>query len=323
MPKLLLMYSGLVPSTPHVARLSAMCDDCVVAVAKSEEEALAHAPDTDIILGHRYLRQTLPHTHVLQWIQSTAAGVDHLLSPELLRIQPLLTRCPIFGEEIAWHAWALALALVRRLPAAHTAQISGRWAPAEVQPLPYPKRVLVLGMGVIGQQLGRLLRRNGLYVVGVNRTARDDARRACDLLIDERNWRQWLPETDVLFSTLPYTRATDRILNAATLRRLPAHAVVVNVGRGGTIDTSALTTLLRAGALGGAALDVVDPLPGPEDVDFWATPNLLVTPKVATFVPDRQAKLERFLEEQVERFLRGEALEYTVRLDHLYAEAVA
>jgi phosphoglycerate dehydrogenase-like enzyme len=323
MPKLLLMYSGLVPSAPHVERLRAMRDDCVVAVAKSEAEALAHAPDTDIILGHRYLRQTLPHTHMLQWIQSTAAGVDHLVSPELLRIQPLLTRCPIFGEEIAWHAWALVLALVRRLPAAHTAQIGGRWAPAEVHPLPYPRRAMVLGMGVIGQHLGCLLRHNGLYVIGVNRSPRDDARRACDLLVDARNWRKHLPEADVLFSTLPYTRATDRILDAATLRMLPAHAVVVNVGRGGTIDTSALTTLLRAGALGGAALDVVDPLPGPEEVDFWATPNLLITPKVATFVPDRQEKLERFFEEQVERFLKGEAPAYTVRLDHLSIEAVA
>lgn len=323
MPKLLLMYSGLVPSAPHLTRLRAIGDDTIVAVAQSEEEAQAHAPDTDVILGHRYLRQTLPYTRALRWIQSTAAGIDHLISPDLLRISPLLTRCPIFGQEIAWHAWTLALALVRRLPTAQRLQAEGRWAPAEVQPLPYPKRAVIMGMGVIGQQLGHLLRRNGLYVVGVNRTPRAAARAACDLLVDGQNWRIHLPKADVLFSTLPYTQATHRILDAATLRMLPAHAVLVNVGRGRTVDTAALTGLLRAGALGGAALDVLDPLPGPEEVDFWTTPNLLITPKVASFVPDRQAKLEHFVERQVERFLQGQSPQYAVALDHLATEVIA
>lgn len=109
MNQLLLMYSNGQPSQAHVERLKMLQKDVSVVVADTEEIAIRHAADTDIILGHRYLRQTLPHTQRLKWLQSTAAGPHHLLSSELRRVNPILTRCTAFSDIVAWHAFTLAL----------------------------------------------------------------------------------------------------------------------------------------------------------------------------------------------------------------------
>ncbi|MBL0010976.1 MAG: hypothetical protein IPP22_08245 [Nitrosomonas sp.] len=127
MIKLLLMYSSENPSEAHIHRLKMLREDVTVAVADSEETAVCHAADTDIILGHRYLRQTLPHVRRLKWIQSTAAGPHHLLSSDLCRINPLLTRCTAFRYRCMACLY-LALAMVRRIPEAVKAQQQGVWA---------------------------------------------------------------------------------------------------------------------------------------------------------------------------------------------------
>jgi phosphoglycerate dehydrogenase-like enzyme len=105
------MYSNHPPSQAHIERLEGL-GDVHVTVADSECVAAHHAADADVILGHRYLRQTLPHTRRLKWVQSTAAGPQHLLSYDLRRINPVLTRCTIFSNMVAWHAYILALAVV-------------------------------------------------------------------------------------------------------------------------------------------------------------------------------------------------------------------
>ena len=70
MVKLLIMYSNQPPTQEHVYRLKALREDVSVVVASSEATAIQYAADVDVILGHRYLRQTLPHTRHLKWVQS-------------------------------------------------------------------------------------------------------------------------------------------------------------------------------------------------------------------------------------------------------------
>jgi len=311
--RLLIMYSNAPPGAEHLARLRALAPGIDPIAVASEREALEAAGEAEVFLGHRYLRQCLPRAQRLQWLQSTAAGIEHLISPALLERSPLVTRCPIFSDVVAHHAWALAWAVVRRIPEAAVSQLSGEWqAPPEL--LPLPQTAMVLGLGEIGRAVTRLGRAQGVRILGVTRTDSAEARALCDDLLTSANWRHALPQVDLCFITLPLSRSTRGMVDAAALAALPPHAVVVNVGRGPVLDTAALTSALVAGRLGGAALDVLDPVP-PPDHPLWRTPRLLITPKLGVFYPGRQDRLERFIEEQVARYIRGETLRHVVSRD--------
>lgn len=311
------MYSNGRPSQPHIERLKKLRKDLSVVVADSEDIAIENAADTDVILGHRYLRQVLPHVRHLKWVQSTAAGPHHLLSSNLRRVNPILTRCTAFSGVIAWHAFTLALTIVRRIPEAVKAQQQGIWHPP-FNMISFPKTAMVFGVGCVGRELAMILRQNGMTVLGVTRKNSPDADAVCDeLFCDNNSWLEHLHRADLCFITLPLTNNTNRLFDATILRALPQHAVLVNVGRGGVIDTDALVSILQEGHLGGAALDVVEPVPSSPSDPVWSAPRLLITPKVASFHPKHQEKLEAFIESQVKRYLNGEALLDIIAIDNL------
>lgn len=316
MLKLLVMYSNQPPNPAHVQRLMALRDDIQVVVADSEAIAIKHASDTEVILGHRYLHQTLPHTQCLKWIQSTAAGVQHLLSSDLVRISPILTRCPISSEIVALHALTLALATLRRIPDAVVAQLRGEWArPFDM--LPLPQTAMVMGMGCIGRAIAAILCKYGITVLGVDKKPSPEKKTACDELLDSANWREHLHLVDLCFIALPLTRNTSSLFDEAALKALPSHAVLVDVSRGGIVDTNALVRQLKSGHLGGAALDVIDPIPEVPTDPIWKTPRLLITPKVSVFHPGRQRKLEEYIEMQLKRYLEDKELLHKVDIDRL------
>ena len=124
-----------------------------------------------------------------------------------------------------------------------------------------------------------------------------------------------LPKADWCFLALPYTAETQNLFTADILRQLPAHAVLVNVGRGETLVTADLCQVLREGHLGGAALDVISPKPQDPGDDLWQTPRLLITPYVASHCQERSTAIEQFCEQQCQRFMAGEPLQDAVDLE--------
>ena len=171
---------------------------------------------------------------------------------------------------------------------------------------------MILGVGCIGHALAKFLRQQGITVLGVTKEPSLKVEAVCDELFDSNNWRQHLHRIDLCFITLPLTKSTANLFDETTLKALPKHAVLVNVGQGGIVDTNALVKVLTDGHLGGAALDVIDPIPESSTDPIWRTPRLLITPKVSVFHPERQSKLEAFIESQVKRYLDGEELLHIV-----------
>jgi phosphoglycerate dehydrogenase-like enzyme len=139
-------------------------------------------------------------------------------------------------------------------------------------------RVLIWGFGAIGQTLAPVLRLLGASVRGAARSAGE---RSGFPVVAEEDLEAELARTDVLVMVLPATHATRHALDARRLAALPAHAYVVNVGRGSTVDETALAEALAAGRLAGAALDVTGTEPLPADSPLWEAPGLLLTPHAA------------------------------------------
>ncbi|MGY1836527.1 phosphoglycerate dehydrogenase [Blastococcus sp. SYSU DS0510] len=225
----------------------------------------------------------------LRWVQTLAAGPDAVLAAGFPDDVTITAGSGLHDRTVTEHALALTLALVRRLPAAGRAQADHRWADelGGLQPLRPESgpvttligaRVLVWGFGAIGQTLAPVLSALGAAVRGAARSAGE---RSGFVVVAEESLEQELGRTDVLIMILPSTPATDRALDARRLAALPAHAYVVNVGRGSTVDESALVAALTEGRLAGAALDVTETEPLPADSPLWETPNLVLTPHAA------------------------------------------
>jgi phosphoglycerate dehydrogenase-like enzyme len=175
------------------------------------------------------------------------------------------------GSSAEWVVAAL-LAIYRELGLFARHQADGQWRRKDTETL-IGKRVVVLGAGDLAVNLAARLAPFETDVVLVGRHARPGVH-----AMDEVDGL--LPNADVVVAMLPESAATHHIVDAGFLARLPDGAVVVNVGRGGLVDTDALLKELTSGRLR-AALDVTDPEPLPAGHPLWSAPGLLLTPHVA------------------------------------------
>ena len=224
----------------------------------------------------------------LRWIQTLAAGPDNVLAAGFPDSVAITSGRHFHDSTVAEHAAALALGCVRSLPTAVRAAGRREWESAlgGAHPIHDPDRlttllrarVLVWGFGAIGVATARLLTAFGASVRGVARSA---GQRAGFEVIAVEDIESALPQTDLLVMVLPSTPQTAGALSAERLALLPRRAVVVNVGRGTTVDQAALEAALRSGTISGAGIDVTDPEPLPAGSTLWDAPNLLLTPHAA------------------------------------------
>lgn len=224
----------------------------------------------------------------LRLVQLFSAGSDNAVRAGFGPDVVIASGRGLHDRPVAEHTLALVLAAARRLHRAFAAQRDHEWATdiGGLQPEPSPgvfstlrgARVTLWGFGSIGRTLEPHLTALGAVVTGVARHARQEGRVT---VIDESHLLEQLADTDVLIMILPSTAATRGALDADRLAALPAHAWVVNVGRGDAVDEPALMDALRRGQIGGAALDVTGVEPLPADSPLWDIPNLIITPHAA------------------------------------------
>ncbi|MBM7066459.1 NAD(P)-dependent oxidoreductase [Actibacterium sp. 188UL27-1] len=309
---ILLMHSKFEPSAGHLAALERAAGGRIT-VARSEPEAWEGIADADIVIGHRYLRQSLKKAANLRWVQSTSSGVDRLPLADLKAGGVRLTSNLSGNLLVARHAVTLAWAVARNLPLARDRQVVGRWDNAFIWP-PLPRRAMVFGHGTIGAEIARLLHNDGIEVHVVVRQPRIEQIQDVTAFYWDERWRDMLPQMDWVFLALPNTADTQHLFDEATLRHMAPRAVLVNVGRGTTVDTRALGRVLESGHLAAAALDVLDPKPTQPDDPFWRTPRLVLTPHVAAHANEALDWFEAFMEAQLNRALTSDTLAAEVRL---------
>jgi phosphoglycerate dehydrogenase-like enzyme len=199
------------------------------------------------------------------------------------------------GSSAEWVVAAL-LSIYRELAYFAAAQAAGQWRAKDTGTL-IGKRVVVLGAGDLAENLAARLTPFETDVALVGRTARAGVHATAEL-------DALLPTADVVVAMLPLTEATRHVVDAAFLARLRDGAVVVNVGRGGLVDTDALLAELTAGRLR-AALDVTDPEPLPAGHPLWSAPGLLLTPHVAGSTEGAWQRAWTVAQHQIEVYLSG------------------
>ncbi|RYY40995.1 MAG: hydroxyacid dehydrogenase [Actinomycetales bacterium] len=203
-------------------------------------------------------------------------------------------------------AVAMTLASLRGLDdfARNATRAEGRWSKDEARPGLLGKRVMLLGVGGIGEQVAARLDGFGVEMVRVASSARDDDRGHVHG-IDEVHGL--LADVDVVIVAVPYGDSTHHLVDDAFLSAMRDGALLVNVARGKVADTDALVTHAASGHVR-LALDVVDPEPLPDDHPLWTTPGVLVVPHVGGAVATRMERVGPLVREQVRRLGAGEPL---------------
>lgn len=248
----------------------------------------------------------------LRWVQSLGAGVDAVFASGFAPDVLVTSGRGLHNRPVAEHTLSLVLAAARRLHALRDAQLKRQWAGhlGGVQPVK-PKddfrtldesNVVIWGFGGIAQTLTPMLELLGAEVTGVARSA---GVRGGRRVIGEDDIDELLPTADLLIMILPTNAATRHVLDARRISLLPPHAWLVNVGRGSTVDETALIRALAEGSLAGAALDVFEQEPLPESSPLWGMPNVIISPHAAGGRPLEAAGL---IEENVGRFITGRPL---------------
>jgi phosphoglycerate dehydrogenase-like enzyme len=278
----------LVPDTISLA----LDSDIDVVRYKVRDPLPAEHTDADVLIvwqnpQHRLEEFAAMLTRV-RLVQTLAAGPDAVMAAGFAPDAVIASGRSLHDATVAEHALALTLALIRRLDLLLDEQRAGRWAHGFVAAQQAPETqdlytlsgaaVTIWGFGSIALELAPLLTALGAEVVGIAQT---DGERGGYPVVAAARLDERLAVTDVLISILPASTETVRAMDRGRFSALKPGAVFVNVGRGATVDESALVRALHDGSLRAAALDVMQVEPLPAGSELWSAPNLILTPHVA------------------------------------------
>ncbi|MEU9621265.1 2-hydroxyacid dehydrogenase [Streptomyces sp. NPDC087228] len=247
----------------------------------------------------------------VQVVQTLTAGIDHV-EPGLGLLPDGVRLCNAKGvheASTAELALALILASLRGFPGFVHGQDKEEWR-SGFYPALADKSVLIVGYGSIGAAIeDRLAPFECARVARVARSARTTARGPVHTLDD---LPALLPEADVVVLSTPLNPSTQGLVGAEFLAAMPDGALLVNVARGGVVDTESLLLALESGRLR-AALDVTDPEPLPAGHPLWHAPNVLITPHVGGSTSAFLPRAKRLVAGQLSRFAAGEPVRNVVR----------
>jgi phosphoglycerate dehydrogenase-like enzyme len=295
---------------PVRARLVELAGDRRVVVTRERGEIEALLPEIEIAAGF-FPTDLITSMPKLRWYQQWGAGADWLIgNAEAAQQDFTLTNASgVHTIPISEHIIGMLLMLGRRLHIAARAQARREWwrpAPETVFELS-GKTMLLVGVGAIGARTALLAHALGMRVEGVRSNPERPAEGVA-AMYGPGQLAERLPHADVLVLTVPLSPATRGMVGEAELRAMKPTAVVVNIGRGGTIDEPALLRALAEGRIGGAALDVFAEEPLPDDSPLWDMDNVVITALYAGINPHYTQRAMAILLDNLERYCDGAEL---------------
>ena len=256
--------------------------------------------------------QTLMGFEKLDWFQSSAAGIEHPMIQAVGQKAAQFSGSHEQSDAIAeWVLWA-GLDYFQDGRARRQAQKEKNWTRLPFREIAGSKW-LIFGFGAIGQACGRRLRALGAKVTGVRRNVADSP--SADRVITQDQAQAEMSQADVILLCLPLTDATEDLAEAAILAQMQPGSLLLNVGRGGLGDETALFAALDTGAPARAYLDVVREEPLSGDSPIWTHPEIVLTPHIAALTMGSQVRTDKVFLENLPLFLNGQPLRNAVAAD--------
>jgi D-3-phosphoglycerate dehydrogenase len=284
-------------------------------------DVVACLTDADVVLtnfvplGRDELALVRPGAAVIRY----GVGVDNVDLTAAAELGLRVANVPDYGANVvADHAALLTGMLVRRIPRFDRRMHEGATPdPAELGPVRSLESLTVglVGAGRIAQLTAVRLQAFGLKVIAADPFAEQAMLASQDIRLTSLD--DLLSSSDVISLHAPLTADTTHLLDDAAFAAMRDGVFVVNTARGGLVDTDALVRALDSGRVAGAALDVTDPEPLPDDSTLRTRDNVILTPHVAFYSTESMARLQSLAVEEARRALQGEALRSPVPLPDL------
>ena len=283
-------------------------------IAKNANIDPALLAEMDIILGRPDLTaKILDQTKKLRWIQSSFAGIKPLYDSGIPNDCVLTGVKDIFGPLMSEYVFAYILALERNIFSMRQNQSSASW-----EKIPYRTlsdlTIGMCGLGSIGKHIASTAAHFGMTVLGLSRSGAQTPNVARTYPASEI--LEFVPNLDYLVCALPNTDETRHIVNKRVIQAMKPSAVLINVGRGATVDEHAVSKALKDGELRAAVLDVFEKEPLDASSPLWGLENAYVTPHNAATTFPRD--IVNIFCENYQRYRQGQPLKFIIDLDRGY-----
>ncbi len=271
---------------------------------QQEWEDLIASADVLFDFGPAPLRATLANRPQLRWIQATSAGVGSLVAHIGLADKPdplITTASGVHAGPIAEYVILAMLWFRKNGRMLQQRQQEHRWERLAVDELAGTMATIV-GLGRVGEAIALRCQAMGVEVVGCGRQPRANSPWH---YVTMESLDQWLPRSDFVVLCLPDTAETKQVFDADRIAKLRSDSILINVGRGTTVDEPALIDALQHGRLGGAFLDVAAHEPLEPESPLWDMPQVLITPHSISTVPAENARIVEIFQDNLSRFQEG------------------
>jgi phosphoglycerate dehydrogenase-like enzyme len=252
----------------------------------------------------------------LKWIQFTTVGIEIGLNAGLPLGVWVTNSGDVSQRVLAGHAIALMLGVMRGFRRFEPLRAQRKWSRAAMSSHMIESegaRMIVLGMGRIGQEIARKAKAFDMEVICVTR-APAPAVPEIDRVVPREKLGEVLPTADVVMVAMPLDSSTKGFLSAEKIALMQETAILVNISRGKVVDEAALARALAEGRIKGAGLDAFAEEPLPVASPLWNLPNVLMTPHVGGLGGrELWRRMSDLIRENTRRYLSGAPLKHIVR----------
>lgn len=216
----------------------------------------------------------------LKWIQVFQTGVEHIPLSEVHDRGILLTNVKgLYGKPMSEYVMSIVLYITRDIPRFVRNQKLHRYEREELVDEVNGKTMGIFGTGMIGQEVAKKAKAFDMKVLGFNTSGRPVP--SFDAVYTWDSKEEMLQQCDFIVLLLPETEQTRNFISDKELKLMKNDAYLINIGRGPLVDENALICSLNKGEIRGAALDVFDIEPLPENSPLWDVDNILITPHLS------------------------------------------
>ena len=264
----------------HLEKIRAVDKNIRITAISSldKQEIASQIKDADIIAGVPWFIPPIKEAKKLKWIHSFSAGMDRVLTPEVLKSKIILSNSSgIHAIPIAEHVLGFMLIFTRKFYETFKKQQKKIWEKNQDLTELRDKTVLVVGLGHIGTEVARLANCFGAKVIAVKQNAKNKPD-FVDKIYKSNQLEKALPMADFVIVCLPLTSQTRHLFDTKKFRKMKKSSIIINIGRGALINEKELILALDKKIIGGACLDVTEEEPLSQKSKLWEMENVIITP---------------------------------------------
>jgi D-3-phosphoglycerate dehydrogenase / 2-oxoglutarate reductase len=272
-----------------------------------EDELIAEIGNYDALIVRSQTKVTakaLEAATRLKVIGRAGVGVDNV-NVEAATERGIVVMNTPGGNTIstAEHTFSLLLSLARKIPQAHASIVAGKWDRKSFEGTELCGKTLgIVGMGRIGGEVARRAIAFGMNVIAYDPYLVPSRARSLQVeLADDLG--ALLARADFITVHMPLTSETNKIIGADAIAKCKKGVRIVNCARGGLVDEAALLAALQSGQVAGAALDVYEKEPPPDDFPLRALPNVVLTPHLGASTAEAQESVGVEIAQAISEFL--------------------